>query len=201
MSLVAQTPDHPTLSANVTALTAGNALDFKTTLNANIAAVEDKAQLVEAFLEELQAAIGQGALSGGTISAGTGLSASVTALKALVGSVVEFNATQAVALAASVTNSLFLRQDGTWTVNSTGAVPTDISTHGAYLLWGTATTNGSGVTGVTNTRRTFAQLLSRVPVVTADPAEAVDGDSWYRSDQDKMCVKVAGAVKRSTAFT
>lgn len=131
-------------------------LDFRATYQASLDTLDTKVQMTAAFLEELQEAIGNGALSGGTISAGAGLSASVAAFKAFVSTVIETDSATTVALTASVTNYLFLRQDNTWTVNSTGAVPTDISTHGAYLFWGTATTNVSAVTATNNERQGFS---------------------------------------------
>src|SRR5437016_4160127 len=149
MPLVTQTPTSPTISPNATQVTAGLANDFRGKINTYVAAVEDKAQLVEAYLEQLTAVLGNGAVSGGAISAGAGLSVSVAVLTAIVGNIVAFDASQTVGgLTASSTNYLFLRQDGTWTVNTTGAVPTDIAAHGAYLLWGTATTDVASVTAV-----------------------------------------------------
>jgi hypothetical protein len=156
MALVTQTAIDPAISPNVTDIPAGTASGFRTTLNTTIHSVEDKAQLAVAFIEELQAAIGNGALSGGEITAGVGLSVSVAALKALVGHVVEFDASQTVGgLTAASTNYLWLREDGTWTANTTGTKPSDDTTHGDALLWGTATTDGSGVTAVSNNRDAF----------------------------------------------
>jgi hypothetical protein len=153
------TPLHPDISGNVTAVS--NApVTFRSGLNANIAAVEDKAQLAVCAVEKLQAAIGNAHLSGGDFHAGTGLSVHAAALTALVGTWVGFDAEQTVGgLTDNDDNYIFLRQDGTWTVNLTGAAPADTATHGAYLLWGTALTASGAVTAIDNTRTTLTDLV------------------------------------------
>lgn len=206
MALVIQTPTHPAVSPNLPGVTAGDANSFRGKINTQLAGVEDKAQSIDAFLEQLQAALGNGALSGGVISAGSGFSVSITALKALVGTVVEFDATQTLGgLIANKTNNLYLRQDGTWSVISSDAspnYPTDISTHGVYFLWGTATTGGAAVTGVNNSRPTFASAIVG-SLSTADSnfaggyRQTVDG--WF---QDNVAASQAAvAMARSSAPT
>jgi len=158
MPIVAEVPKNPAISVNTTPIAAvlSPAL-FRAAYQAVLDAIEDKVQLAVAYSEELTEAIGNGAISGGIISIGAGLAVNVSALKALVGTVTENDATQTVgSLTASALNFLFLRQNGTWTINTTGAVPVNITTHGAFLFWGTATTNVSTVTAVSNARQGFA---------------------------------------------
>lgn len=129
---------------------------FRTVNNAYVLATQTKAQTATAFLEALQNALGNGALTGGTISAGTGLSVDITALTAFVGTWVNITTTTTVgSLANGVLNYIFLYQDGTFTSNTSGSVPSSSGGHGQAMLWGTATTSGGVVTGVSNTRVLF----------------------------------------------
>jgi len=82
-------------------------------------------------------------VSGYALSAGTGLNANVSAGTCFVnGKNVVSDGAQAVAVAASDTNYVWLAEDGTLSANTTGANPGD------DLLLGTAITDGSGVTSV-----------------------------------------------------
>lgn len=157
MAVVTQTTLNPNISPNATQISGPIDPDvLRGALNTYVASAEDKAQQAVAFIEQLQRAMGNGAISGGIISAGAGLSVSISALKALVGSVIELDAASTVGgLTDATLNYIFLRQNGTWTSNTTGVVPSDTSTHGDYLLWGTATTSGGAVTSVSNVRDTF----------------------------------------------
>jgi len=96
----------------------------------------------------------------------------VAALTALVGSWLGFDASQTVGgLTNTATNYLFLREDGTWTVNTTGSNPSDTTTHGDFLLWGTAVCAGGVVTGVTQRRvvfGAFSGLYQPITIVGAD---------------------------------
>jgi hypothetical protein len=152
------TPLHPDISGNVTAVS--NApVTFRSGLNTNIAAVEDKAQNAFAAIEKLQAALGNGCLTGGDLHAGTGLSVHAAALTALVGTWVGFDAEQTIGgLTDNDDNYIFLRQDGTWTINTTGADPADTATHGAFLLWGTCACTGAQAGTPVNARNTFMNL-------------------------------------------
>lgn len=172
MAVVTPTTLNPTIAPNATQIPGPIDPDaFRGALNTYVAAVEDKAQLATALMEGLQTAMGNGALSGGIISAGAGLSVSVATLTALVGTKVETDAAATVgSLTDASTNYLFLRQNGTWTVNTTGTVPSDTSTHGDYLLWGTATTAGGVVTAVNNNRRLF-QAFTRLSKSVAGSAD------------------------------
>jgi len=91
------------------------------------------------------------------ISAGTGLQASVSAGKAIVddgsggGFLVSTSSANTRSLSANTTNTIYLVVDPDASSNNvsleTGSVPTD-----PYLVLGTATTNGTVVTSVNNTR-------------------------------------------------
>jgi hypothetical protein len=201
------TPLHPDISGNVTAVS--NApVTFRSGLNTNIAAVEDKAQLAVCAIEKLQAALGNGALSGGDFHAGTGLSVHAAALTALVGTWVGFDAEQTIGgLTDDDTNYIFLRQDGTWTVNLTGADPADTATHGAFLLWGTATAASGSVSAVTNQRNTFMNLgaknLTTTGYITSDNFAKTAHYTGFpnRADTALSWVDGASGVTRTLTLT
>ena len=156
MSVVTQTPSHPDIATAETPLAGPIDPDaFRGNINTYVGGVEDKVELIQAFLEELQSAIGNGAISGGTISADVGHSVSIAAFKAFVGTVVETDDVTTVGgLNPSTTNYLWLRQDGTWGPTFTSTMPS-ADGHGEAFLWGTTTNDGSGVTAVSNVRDTF----------------------------------------------
>ena len=199
MAVVAQIPLEPSIAPNATPIPANNTpATFRSNLNAYVASVEDKAQKTQAFLEGLASMIGNCAVSGGTISAGTGLSVNIALFRALCGNEVETDAITVVGgLTANATSSIYLRQDGTFTALTSG-LPATNDGHGDYLLWGTATTGASTVTSVTNVRRAIIQNLSIVHIVNADPTNLIDGDVWYRSDTNQISVRVGGVTKRVT---
>lgn len=153
MGVVTPTPTHPTLAAAGTPVPSPcQATALRGAINGYVATQEGHIQLAGALMEQLQGILGNGAWRGGIIAAATGLSVSVAALTALVGTWVQTDASTTVGgLTPSTTNSLWLRQDGTFTV-TTGAAPSTSDGHGAYLLWGTATTDAGSVTAVSNNR-------------------------------------------------
>lgn len=160
MAFIAPSPSDPALADSAKTplggFTAGN---LAGKINDQDTAVEDKAQRVGALLELLGTQIGAGAVTGGTIAPGTGLTVTITAGKAFIPTYVEWNATEIVLVIASKTSNIYLRQDNTWTVIANDAspnYPTDISTHGSYFLWGTATAGASTVSAVSNTRTSWA---------------------------------------------
>lgn len=156
MALVTPTPLDPTIAADIANVTTGSGVGFATSLQSRLDDLESRTKLLEARLEKQQAQLQFGALSGGTIAAGAGLSVTVTLLTALVGCYVETDATQTVGgLTASTTNYLWLRQDGTVTSNTSGSKPSSGDGKGDALLWGTATTDTTSVTAVSNERRIF----------------------------------------------
>lgn len=162
MALVTQTPTDPAISTALTDYVAGVASGLVTTLNTRQNELELRDSKATAWLEKLHTTLGNGWISGGAISAGQGLAVTVASLSAMVGHIVAFDASQIVGLSASAVNYIYLRENGTWTVNTTGATPTDTTTYGLSLLWGTATTSASGVVTISNTRDTFGTNLATI---------------------------------------
>ena len=184
MSLVTQTPKDPGIAAaisDIPSLVA--ATDFRPAINTRKETMHDHDKLMQARLEQLLITFGFGAVSGGTISAGSGLSVSVAALKAYIGHIVEFDASQTVGgLTNTATNRLWLRQDGTWTIKTNTDSPDTSDGHGWALKWGEAVTAGGAVTSVDNERDyiTFGEVKSG-DTELADGAVAVV-PSGARSD-------------------
>ena len=84
---------------------------------------------------------------GYVLSAGTGLNVDISAGTCFVnGFEIVSDATQSESVTASQTNYVYLNDDGTFTVNTTGTQPAD------SLFLGTAVTDGSGVTSVSHVR-------------------------------------------------
>jgi len=118
-------------------------------------------------------------VNGYALSAGTGLNANVSAGTCFVnGKNVVSDGVQAVAVAASNTNYVWLAEDGTLSANTTGTNPGD------HLLLGTATTDGSGVTAVDHYKdventQWVTKLKAANESRTTDTALAVDASlSW-----------------------
>jgi hypothetical protein len=199
MANIPLAPTDPDILVSLPDYVAGSAIDFATRLQSNQDALEARDRQNMAAAEGLAGAIGFGWLSGGTISAGAGASVSIAALTAIVGTPVGFTTSQVVAVNLSVTNYIFLRQDWTWTVPAAGSstVPLSSDGHGAAMLWGTATCDGSGVTAVSNVRKSFLQRISRMPLMTADPADASSGDVWGRTDTTTIHVQGLGTFSTS----
>lgn len=149
MSIDAYTPTNPAIGLDAGTIQQCLAGQLRGTLNAYIGGVEDKVQVVQAYLEQVTAHDGYGALTdGGTITGGSGLSAVVGPYRALVGNIVSCAGSSTVSpLLPNATNTLYLYQDGTF--DTTGTV----AAHGASMPWGQATTNSGSVTGVSNIRR------------------------------------------------
>lgn len=152
---------------DVTDLAAGLAgAGFRTNLNTNIDSAEAQAQAAQANLELMANALGFGALSGGAISVGTGLTANIAAGAAIIGSHVSWNAIVSPALAQSTTNYIWMRQDGTASATTTTTAPSGDG-KGYALLWGTATTNTTNVTAVTNIRHYFMTAFGSMDTIPA----------------------------------
>lgn len=112
----------------------------------------------------------------GGITAGSGLNANVAAAIVMIEGVALRTADTVVPLTASSTNYIFCRlvYDGTYTqvvtdyefvTNTTGAAPS-----GDFVFFGTATTNGSGVTATSNSYRGFVmpgKVISTSGLVSA----------------------------------
>jgi len=208
MGIVIPEPTDPTQALPIPDITAGYASDLRAKLNAVKDAADAKAMLSQANVEQLHGALGFGELSGGTITAGTGLSVNVASLTAFVGAKVEYSGSQVVGgLEDDQLNYIFLRQDATWTIPAGGSStpPTPADGHGEALLWGTATTVSGAVTAVSNAiRTTFAEAVRTnigaapgntdgviLPVVTSDPAFCVvyapslDDPKLYRPEDQR----------------
>ena len=155
---------HPYFSTAIPTIPAGLATDLRPNLNAYIGSVEQKAAWAAAFLEMALSALGNGAVSGGNITAGGALNVNVAALNAIVNTPVSFDASQVVGGLVNGTNWIYLRQDATWKVNATGVDPDPTDGHGAFLLWGKATAAAGVVTLVDNTRAwAFGAFQHRPP--------------------------------------
>lgn len=147
----ATNPDFSTPYASIGQMLANQVRD---TINTKLSTQTSQQNLAMALLEVLTNFVGNGAIYGGEISAGAGLSVEIAAYEAFVGSVIGDDAATTVGgLVANDVNYLFLRQNGTWTVNQDGSDPSAAA--GDFLLWGTATTDGSSVTAISNVRDTF----------------------------------------------
>lgn len=194
MAKIPLTATDPDMLAAVPDYVAGTALQFAQRLQSNQDIFEARDQEIIAAVEQLTDAIGNGALTGGAITAGVGASVSIAALTAIVGTFVGFDAAQIVAVEDGVLNYIFLRQDWSWKVPPGGSstLPTSADGHGQALLWGTATCAGGIVTAVSNVRRTFLQNLAVMPLLTADPTNAVNGDIWGRTDTTTIHVQGLG---------
>ena len=115
-------------------------------------------------------------VSGYTLSAGTGLNANVAAGTCMVnGYYVNSDATQAVSVAASQTNYIWLNADGTLSSNTTGTNP------GSELLLGTAVTDGSGVTAVSHD---YNIANSQYVYIRKAADETVNNSSALQDDDD-----------------
>lgn len=136
-------------------------------------------------------------VSGLALSNGTGLDASIgTGLAWIDGYVVELDAAEAATCAASDTNHIFLELavDGNdlvtglnVVVNTTGTAPS-----GPYVKLGTATTDGSSVTGTATTGRS--------PEVQTDPIPTdADEISYDNSTSGLTATDVEGALDELAA--
>lgn len=140
----------------VTELPAGSAAGFRIQLNILFANLTHAINELSGQVRELAVLIGSKAISGGNVSAGTGLSVQVAPYKAVVGRIIGTEGVGQIVggFPPNSTTNLYLREDQFFTVSDS---PPQISDgHGFYLHWATVTTNTSGVTSVDNTRVTFS---------------------------------------------
>jgi len=197
MSIIPLTATDPDALTDLPNYVFGSAVAFGTLVNTNQDALLARIRQAFAGVEGLAGAIGFGALSGGAITAGAGLSVNVAALTAVVGTPVGFTASQIVGgLTDNALNYLYLRQDWTWTVNTSGTLPSGDG-HGTALLWGTATTSGGSVSATSNVRKSFLQQLAKIPLLTADPADALTGEMWGRTDTTTIHIQGLGTFAAS----
>lgn len=121
---------------------------FRGSINAYVAAVEDKVQLLQWWGEQQSAIDGYGVISGGTLSAGAGLSVNVAAYAAVIGNYLTTGeAGTCGGLTDDASNTIYLYQDGH--IDTTGTV----SSHGPSMAWGVAVAASGTVSSVTQVRR------------------------------------------------
>lgn len=166
---------------------------FLAALNARLDLLRDRDEWIAAWLEQLAKALGNGWLSGGAITAGVGLSVSVAAGSAIVGTYTSWNAAETVGgLSASSTNYIWLRSKGSggaaaaagsFSSNTSGTAPSGDGL-GDALLWGTATTDATTVTAVSNARaRAFSPFPKLLYANTASSAAVANTTSETNFDK------------------
>lgn len=192
MSIIIETPSNPTLSEPITPIAAGNASDFRTALNDQFDVVDAKSILMAAFLELLTDTMGNGAVSGGDMTPNVGLSVNVAALSAFVGTIIRTDASQVVGGLANGFNHIFLRQDGTWTSNTTGDDPDIEDGHGEFLEWGIAEGDLGDIVGVLNTRKIFGSRFLQTGIVQI----TVGGTDYFLSGYEAAyrVIEATGAI-------
>lgn len=159
MALVTEVPTNYSIYSDAGTVPAGLASDFRSRLNGYAGTIEDKAQLEQAWAEKMLQTLGYGAIGGGTIAAGAGLNVTITAATAIVGNYVRTDASSTVSVTQSTTNYIFMRQNGAFTANTTGAIPGTTDNNGTALLWGSCVTDSTAVTSVSNSRVYFGSAV------------------------------------------
>lgn len=156
MSQITYSPYNQTIGANAGTLVPSLGTAFRVSLNGYVGTVEDKAQLVQAHIEQYAGAAGNGWISGGSVTIGSGLAVNVAALTAMVGNIVGFDASQSVGgFSSNATANMYLRQDGTWTVGT--VTPGTADNHGTALLWASVVTGSGTVSSIDPTARPWFQ--------------------------------------------
>lgn len=123
-------------------------------------------------------------LSGYSLSAGTGLNVDIASGTCFVnGFQIVSDGTQVEALSASSTNYVYLNDDGTFTVNTSGTQPANT------LLLGTATTDGSGVTAVSH-YKAVSNAANVMVVKQAD--ESVSSSTTLQNDDELVWTATSG---------
>lgn len=154
MAVIDREATHPTFATPYASIGQMLASEVRNTINTKLETQNANDSRAVGGIEALVNVFGNGAISGGLITAGAGLSVDIAAWEALVGTYIGNDASTTVGgLAPSSVNYIFARQNGAFSVNQDGSDPS--ATAGDFLLWGTATTDGSGVTAVSNNRRLF----------------------------------------------
>jgi len=125
-------------------------------------------------------------VSGYALSAGTGLNVNISTGTCFInGYQIVSDATQSESVTASQTNYVYLNEDGTITVNTTGTQPAD------SLFLGTATTDGSGVTAVSHVR----DIESGLWVFKKKPSdESVSSSTTLQLDDDLVWTSGNGDI-------
>lgn len=129
-------------------------------------------------------------VSGYALSAGSGLNVDISAGSCFInGFHIASDATQSESVTASQTNYVYLNEDGTITVNTTGTQPAD------SLFLGTAVTDGSGVTSVSHLR----DIESGLFVFKTKPAdESVTSSTTLQLDDDLVWSATTGDIYEVT---
>lgn len=159
MAWIAVSPSEAIIEPEIVAVPAGLAANVvRSEINSRYETLDGKVRRAQALQERVAKIQGNGAFFGGEIVAGSGLQAVVSPLAAMVGSWVADDASITLALNASQTNYLWLRQNPNanrahFTITTTSAPPSTSDGFGLYLLWGTVTTGVSSVSAIDNSRR------------------------------------------------
>lgn len=147
-------PNSPTIAASIGSVSPGLSTALRQKINDIAGSVDTKARTIQASVEQLTAYLGNGAISGGSVGAGSALSVTIQPYTAVVGDVISATSVGTVGgLTASTTNHVWLRQDGAWTANASGSVPGTVDGHGTAIHWASAVTGTASVTSVDNNRQ------------------------------------------------
>lgn len=167
MALVSETPTNNTIYTNAGTVAAGLASAFRAAVNGYAGTVEDKAQLIQAFLERENLTLGFGAIGGGAVAAvASSLNVTIAAATAIIGNYVRSDSTGTIGLTNAATNYIYMRQNGTFESNTAGTVPGTADGKGTALLWGSAVTAGGSVSSVSNARQEWRWSLAAPQTVT-----------------------------------
>lgn len=166
MAFVTPTPTNPFFSTAIASIAAGNALDFRSSLNNRVSGLDSKCMLLAALTELLTETMGNGAISGGAVTAGVGLSVSIAPLTAFVGNYLQSNATETVGgfSTSAPDQYVWLRQDGTWTVDIGSTPPSSADGHGESLAWAIVETDLGSIVSIDNNRSLFGSQFLRTDI-------------------------------------
>ena len=179
-------------------------------INSRHAIGRDDSRRIQARVEAFHATIGNGWVSGGAMTAGTGLSVTIATGTGMAGHYVAWDAPVTVGgLAASTTNYIWLRQDG-WGasgfhVTQTAVAPPSSDGHGAAVLWGTASTNATAVTAVSHASRpNWGNLLPAGTVAAGSVSTTQLADNAVTAaklaDNALLARHLQAAVPRTSGF-
>lgn len=125
-------------------------------LNYSLGAVEDYVEEIEVTVEDVMAAVfGNGVVYGLEPSVGTGLNIDYTAGYALIGFTISKDAGSISVPPNYNPGYVFLKQDGSWEVNSDGSEPSDMES----FLYCTFVSNASSVVSVSTSMRALEKVL------------------------------------------
>lgn len=155
-------PMNPTFGT-VQQVTAGLASALRGKINGYAGSVESNVRYEQLFVEQYAWAHQQGWVSGGSLTGSpTSLIGTIAPYEAIAGNYLSSAGSVATpALSANNTNWVFLRQNGSVTVNTTGATPGTSDGYGTALLAGKFVTDGTAVTFVDRNRPLFFKESGR----------------------------------------